>query len=77
MIKREIIEKHLEDMATYVAHLHRYQRLSFEEFANEGDNLASVHNPVHIELDSFRSLTFPANLSGGRLCANWGQTSIY
>ncbi|MCD5416184.1 hypothetical protein LR032_03690 [Candidatus Bipolaricaulota bacterium] len=32
MIKREIIEKRLDDMATRVARLRRYQRLSFEDF---------------------------------------------
>lgn len=35
MVKRQIIDKHLEDMATRVARLRRYQRRSFEEFADD------------------------------------------
>ncbi|MEM2591399.1 MAG: DUF86 domain-containing protein [Thermofilaceae archaeon] len=35
MIKRQIIDKHLEDMATRVAHLRRYQRYSFEKFIGD------------------------------------------
>lgn len=35
MIKRQVIDKHLEDMATRVAHLRQYQQYSFEKFIGD------------------------------------------
>ncbi|HXF04082.1 MAG TPA: DUF86 domain-containing protein [Blastocatellia bacterium] len=35
MIKRQIIDKHLEDMATRVAHLRQYQQYPFEKFIGD------------------------------------------
>ena len=71
MIKREIIEKHLEDMATRVARLRRYQQISFEGFANDWQAIYASERGLQIAIQNL--IDIGAHILAGLGDSQWNE----
>lgn len=52
MIKREVIDKHLEDLAVRVARLRTYQDCSFEEFSSHWEAIYAAERCIQTAIQN-------------------------
>ncbi|HDL86315.1 MAG TPA: DUF86 domain-containing protein [Candidatus Acetothermia bacterium] len=71
MIKRELIEKHLEDMATRVAQLRTYQETSFEEFADDWQAIYAAERGLQTAIQNL--IDIGAHILAGLGDSQWNE----
>jgi uncharacterized protein YutE (UPF0331/DUF86 family) len=71
MIKREIIEKHLEDMATRVGRLRRYQQLSSEEFTTDWQAIYAAERGLQTAIQNL--IDIGAHILAGLGDSQWNE----
>jgi uncharacterized protein YutE (UPF0331/DUF86 family) len=71
MINREVVDKHLEDMATRVTRLRTCQKASFTEFVDDWKSLYAVEHALQTAIQSL--IDIGAHILASRGDSKWNE----